>query len=72
MAMRKWLAGLSAVRTHGTQINTELLAFLVEVGAFEAEGTSGVGDVVILAAKLGEDGFAFEGFDAFGQRARRG
>ena len=46
-----------------------MLAFFVEVAAFEAEGFSGVGHVVVILFQDCKQRFAFEGFDALGQDA---
>ena len=56
----KFLLGLA----EGVEIDAELLALLVEVAAFEAEGAGDVGHVEIVAANFGEEDFAFEGFGA--------
>ncbi len=58
----------------GAEIDAELLAFFVEVAAFEAQGAGRVGHVVMVAAQLGEEHFALEGFEALRQRSgsRRG
>ena len=52
----------------GAEVNAELLAFFVEVAAFEAEGFRGVGHVVMMQLQFGEQSFAFESFDALGER----
>ena len=53
----------------GLEIDAELLAFFVEVAAFEAEGAGDVGHVEIVALDFGEENFFFEGFGAFGEGA---
>jgi len=55
----------------GLQVDAELLAFFVEVAAFEAEGAGDVGHVEIVAFDFGEENFFFEGFGAFGESAGR-
>ena len=49
---------------NGAQIDPELLAFLVEVAAFEAQRFRGVGHVMAIALELGEKRFALEDFHA--------
>ena len=49
------------------EVDAELLAFFVEVAAFEAEGTGDVGHVKVVAADFSEEHFAFEGFGALDQ-----
>src|SRR5208337_331945 len=56
----------------GVEINAELLAFLVEVAALEAEGAGDVGHMEIVAAYFGEKRVALEGFGAFDESALRG
>ena len=51
------------------QVDAELLAFFVEMTAFEAEGLRGVGHVMVVARELVDQQGALEGFDAFGERA---
>ena len=53
----------------GAEVNSQLLAFFVEMAAFEAEGFRGVGHVVVVQLQFFEQGFAFEGFDALRERA---
>lgn len=53
----------------GAKVDAELLAFLVEMAALEAEGAGGVGHVMVVALELGEKDFALEGFDALGEGA---
>ena len=48
----------------GLQVDAELLAFFVEVAAFEAEGAGDIGHVEVVAAEFGEQDFFFEGFSA--------
>ena len=43
-----------------------MLAFFVEVAAFEAEGAGYVGHVEVVALDFGEEDFFFEGFGALG------
>ncbi len=52
----------------GAQVDAKLLAFLVEVAAFEAQCAGYVGHVMVVAAQLGEENFFLERFHAFGQR----
>jgi hypothetical protein len=47
----------------GAEVDAELLAFFVEVAAFEAEGFGGVGHVVVILFQDGEERFALESFD---------
>ena len=54
---------------HGLEVDTELLAFLVEVAALEAEGAGDVGHVEIVAADFREKDFFLEGFGALGEGA---
>ena len=49
-----------------------MLAFFVEVAAFEAEGAGDVGHVEIVAADFGEEGFALEDFGALDESALGG
>src|SRR5215469_14925038 len=46
------------------EVDSELLALLVEVAAFEAESPRNVGHVEIVASDFGEKYFPFEGFGA--------
>ena len=46
------------------EVDAELLALLVKVGALEAEGAGDVSHVEIVAADFGEENFAFESFRA--------
>ena len=46
----------------GAEVDAELLAFFVEVAAFEAEGFGGVGHVVVILFQHGEERFAFKSF----------
>src|SRR3954466_14484326 len=52
------------------QINTQLLAFLVQVAALETQRLGRVGDVVSMLAEFRQDRLAFEFIDAFGESAR--
>ena len=52
----------------GLQVNSELLAFLVEMAAFEAEGARDIGHMKIVAADLSEQDFFFEGLGARSER----
>src|SRR5271157_155482 len=56
----------------GVEIDAELLALLVEMAAFEAEGASDVGHVEIVTAYFDEESFALEGFGAFDESALGG
>ena len=56
--MRHWNVSLRLA--FRAEIDAELLAFFVEVAAFEAQGASGVGHVVMMAAQLGEEHFPLE------------
>ena len=38
----------------GLQVDSELLAFLVEVAAFQAERAGGLGDIAVIAVEFGE------------------
>src|SRR5882757_5047819 len=53
----------------GLQVNSQLLAFLVKMAAFEAEGARDVGHVKIVTADLSEQDFFLEGFGACGKRS---
>jgi len=53
----------------GLQVNSQLLAFLVEMAAFEAQCARHVGHVKIVAANLSEQDFFLEGFGARGKRS---
>ena len=46
----------------GLQVDSELLALLVEVAALEAKGACDVGHMKIVAADFAEQHFAFECF----------
>src|SRR5260370_38178933 len=60
----------SSIRfSFGAQVYPQLLALLVEMAAFQAQRACDVGHVVMMAAQFCEQYFAFEGFDAVGQRA---
>src|ERR1700757_833448 len=48
----------------GLEVDAELLALLVEVGAFEAEGASDVGHMEIVAANFGEEDFPLKDLGA--------
>src|SRR5215472_1201088 len=45
----------------GREVDSELLALLVQMAAFEAEGAGDIGHMEIVAANFGEKDFAFEG-----------
>ena len=53
----------------GLEVDSELLALFIEMAAFQAEGFSGIGDVMLVAAQFGEDGLALEAGDPVGQVA---
>src|ERR1700675_3179620 len=53
----------------GLEIDTELLALLVEVAALQAERAGDIGHVEIVAANLAEEDFPFKDFGALGERA---
>jgi len=53
----------------GLQVNSQLLAFLVKMAAFEAHGARDIGHVKIVAADLSEQDFFLEGFGACGKRS---
>jgi hypothetical protein len=48
----------------GVEVDAELLALFVEVGALETEGAGDVGHMEIVASDFVEEDFAFEGFGA--------
>jgi hypothetical protein len=54
------------------QVDSQLMGFLVEVAAFEAERLGGIGDVRLIALQLGDDRLAFEGLHAICERAVEG
>jgi hypothetical protein len=56
----------------GLQVNSQLLAFLVEMAAFEAQGARDVGHVEIVTADLSEQDFFFERLRARSQRSGGG
>jgi len=43
--------------SHTRQIDPQMLAFLVEMASFESKSFCGVGDVVLVTFKFGEDDF---------------
>jgi hypothetical protein len=51
------------------QVNAQLLAFLVQMAALQAQSARYIGHVVMMAAQFGEQHFPLEGFDAVRQRA---
>src|ERR1051326_4372899 len=51
----------------GLQVDSQLLAFFVEMAAFEAQSASDVGHMKIVTANLGEQDFFFERFGACGE-----
>src|SRR5262249_4632733 len=52
----------------GGEVDAELLAFFIEVAAFEAESFRNVRHVEVMPANVGEEDFFFEGFGTFGER----
>jgi hypothetical protein len=58
-----WLA-------EGLQIDSQLLALLVEMAALEAQRAGYIGHVKIVAANLAEQHSPFKRFGAFRERAR--
>ena len=49
-----------------------MLALFVEVAALHAEGLGRVGHVIVVALEFEEKRFAFEGFNAIGERSNSG
>lgn len=51
----------------GPEVNSELLAFFVEMAALEAEGFRGVRHVMVVFFKLRQNRLAFKGLHALGK-----
>jgi len=50
-------------------VDSELPGFLVEMAALQAERLRGVGDVVIVPFKFGQNGLALEALHSIGEGA---
>ena len=48
----------------GLQIDSQLLAFFVQMTSLQSQGFGGLGDVAIVSIEFGEDRGSFEGEDA--------
>ena len=56
----------------GAKVNPQLLAFLVQVTALEAERFGGVGDVIVVVPQLRQNRLALEALDSLRQGAEGG
>jgi hypothetical protein len=54
------------------QVNSQLLAFLIEMAAFEPEGAGNIGHVQSVPTNFGQQDFSLEGFGARRECARVG
>src|SRR6516164_6327802 len=56
-----WSVPSAGAFAHGAQVDSQGLAFFVEMTSFETESAGGVGHALVIAFQLREDLFALEG-----------
>ena len=66
---RLWFWGLLGF-TEGLQVDAELLAFLVEVTAFQAQDARHIGHMEIVAANFSQEHFPFKRLGPFDKCSR--